>query len=340
MELMLASLDEHNLEAEQQSSTRSTHPYAGASKASAMPKASSESSSSSTTSSSPTAFPKTVDRLGIVYTPIEIVDFILNSADQVLREEFGQGLTDEGVHILEGSPAPAPSSSGSCSPDSSSHTTWPASTPANCTPTRSCCSPTTSPRSTSRPPTPRSPTATAPPPTPAATSRSPASCSPTPSSPTKTATATTSTSSGQQRTHRAAAPTLHSPSSSATRPTPSARTSANDDNQNAKYPTIDNTIRDTYALSRQRPEELPLRLIHPRHQVGVIADQVTAASSRSSPTGGSWTPTQLTGCASRSLPNSRRFTYSTSAGISARPESKPVRRGARSSVQGPGRPWP
>ncbi len=48
------------------------------------------------------AFKKTVDRLGIVYTPIEIVDFILRSADAVLRKEFGQGLTDEGVHILDG----------------------------------------------------------------------------------------------------------------------------------------------------------------------------------------------------------------------------------------------
>jgi predicted helicase len=49
-----------------------------------------------------TAFKKTVDKLGIVYTPIEIVDFILRSADDVLRAEFGQGLTDEGVHILDG----------------------------------------------------------------------------------------------------------------------------------------------------------------------------------------------------------------------------------------------
>ncbi|MHA6797534.1 DEAD/DEAH box helicase (plasmid) [Pseudonocardia bannensis] len=49
-----------------------------------------------------TAFKKTVDKLGIVYTPVEIVDFILNSADHVLRAEFGQGLTDEGVHILDG----------------------------------------------------------------------------------------------------------------------------------------------------------------------------------------------------------------------------------------------
>lgn len=49
-----------------------------------------------------TAFAKTVDKLGIVYTPVEIVDFILNSADHVLRAEFGQGLTDEGVHTLDG----------------------------------------------------------------------------------------------------------------------------------------------------------------------------------------------------------------------------------------------
>lgn len=49
-----------------------------------------------------TAFKKTVEKLGIVYTPVEIVDFILKSADDVLRSEFGQGLTDEQVHILDG----------------------------------------------------------------------------------------------------------------------------------------------------------------------------------------------------------------------------------------------
>ena len=49
-----------------------------------------------------TAFKRTVDKLGIVYTPVEIVDFILHSADEVLREHFGQGLTDEGVHVLDG----------------------------------------------------------------------------------------------------------------------------------------------------------------------------------------------------------------------------------------------
>jgi predicted helicase len=49
-----------------------------------------------------TAFKKTVDKLGIVYTPVEIVDFIIRSADWALREVFGKGLTDGGVHILDG----------------------------------------------------------------------------------------------------------------------------------------------------------------------------------------------------------------------------------------------
>ncbi len=48
-----------------------------------------------------TALKKDADRLGIVYTPVEVVDFILHSADRVLRSEFGRGLSDEGVHILD-----------------------------------------------------------------------------------------------------------------------------------------------------------------------------------------------------------------------------------------------
>ena len=48
-----------------------------------------------------TAVKKEADRLGIVYTPTEVVDFILESADRVLREEFDRGLTDEGVHVLD-----------------------------------------------------------------------------------------------------------------------------------------------------------------------------------------------------------------------------------------------
>ena len=46
-------------------------------------------------------FAKQADALGIVYTPTEIVDFILRAADQASREAFGRGLTDEGVHLLD-----------------------------------------------------------------------------------------------------------------------------------------------------------------------------------------------------------------------------------------------
>ena len=48
-----------------------------------------------------TALKKDTERLGIVYTPVEIVDFILESADHVLREEFGRRLSDEDVHVLD-----------------------------------------------------------------------------------------------------------------------------------------------------------------------------------------------------------------------------------------------
>ena len=47
------------------------------------------------------AFPKMVERLGIVYTPVEVVDFIIRSADKALQEHFGCRLRDEGVHILD-----------------------------------------------------------------------------------------------------------------------------------------------------------------------------------------------------------------------------------------------
>jgi predicted helicase len=47
------------------------------------------------------AFPRVADRLGIVFTPVPVVDYILRSADAALRLEFGKSLTDEGVSILE-----------------------------------------------------------------------------------------------------------------------------------------------------------------------------------------------------------------------------------------------
>lgn len=46
-------------------------------------------------------FTKQSEALGIVYTPTEIVDFILRAADTASRDAFGRGLSDEGVHILD-----------------------------------------------------------------------------------------------------------------------------------------------------------------------------------------------------------------------------------------------
>ena len=47
------------------------------------------------------AMPDTVVQLGIAYTPVEIVDFMLRSADAVTRSLFGKGVTDRGVHVLD-----------------------------------------------------------------------------------------------------------------------------------------------------------------------------------------------------------------------------------------------
>ncbi|WP_372407530.1 DEAD/DEAH box helicase [Streptomyces luteireticuli] len=48
-----------------------------------------------------TALPRTADALGIVYTPVEVVDFILRATDQALGKYFGASLSDDGVHIID-----------------------------------------------------------------------------------------------------------------------------------------------------------------------------------------------------------------------------------------------
>lgn len=47
------------------------------------------------------AFPKMVEQLGIVYTPVEVVDFIVRSVDDVLKQEFDRSISDENIHILD-----------------------------------------------------------------------------------------------------------------------------------------------------------------------------------------------------------------------------------------------
>lgn len=47
------------------------------------------------------AFPRMTDRLGIVYTPVEVVDFIIHSVAHILQKEFGETLGSKGVHIVD-----------------------------------------------------------------------------------------------------------------------------------------------------------------------------------------------------------------------------------------------
>ena len=45
--------------------------------------------------------PAAADRLGVVYTPNEIVDFIIRGADYLLQKHFGRSLADDNVQILD-----------------------------------------------------------------------------------------------------------------------------------------------------------------------------------------------------------------------------------------------
>ena len=45
-----------------------------------------------------TALPLTVERLEIVYTPVEVVDFILRSVDDVLQKNFEKTLSDRNIY--------------------------------------------------------------------------------------------------------------------------------------------------------------------------------------------------------------------------------------------------
>ena len=47
------------------------------------------------------AIPDVVKRLGIVYTPVPLVDFMLRSAEAVCRQHFGKSLSDPEVEILD-----------------------------------------------------------------------------------------------------------------------------------------------------------------------------------------------------------------------------------------------
>lgn len=48
-----------------------------------------------------TGFKDTTEQLGIVFTPVEVVDFIIHSVDDALKKYFGKGLANKDVHILD-----------------------------------------------------------------------------------------------------------------------------------------------------------------------------------------------------------------------------------------------
>ncbi len=47
------------------------------------------------------ALPNSAEKFGIVYTPVEVVDFIINSVVKVLQSEFGESITKPGIKILD-----------------------------------------------------------------------------------------------------------------------------------------------------------------------------------------------------------------------------------------------
>jgi predicted helicase len=46
-------------------------------------------------------FKETTERLGIVFTPVEVVDFIINSVEEVLKKHFDKSISDKGIHVLD-----------------------------------------------------------------------------------------------------------------------------------------------------------------------------------------------------------------------------------------------
>lgn len=101
MEIVLGQLHEHNLEKESDSLAKF---YASVERRAADVKTAQGRQTLITELYDKffrTAFPVLTARLGIVYTPVEVVDFIIHSVNDVLKSQFGQTLGSKGVHILD-----------------------------------------------------------------------------------------------------------------------------------------------------------------------------------------------------------------------------------------------
>lgn len=101
MEIVLGQLHEHNLEKESESLAKF---YASVERRAADVKTAHGRQSLITELYDKffrTAFPVLTQKLGIVYTPVEVVDFIIHSVNDVLKAQFGMTLGSKGVHILD-----------------------------------------------------------------------------------------------------------------------------------------------------------------------------------------------------------------------------------------------
>ena len=211
---------------------------------------------------------------------------------------------------------------------------------ASCTPTRSCCSPTTSPRSTSRPPTARS--------APALDGADPGY------EPFPGIVLTDTFQLGETGEGTGTWDVFPINNERATRqkgldirvilgnpPYSAGQESANDDNANLKYPTLDASIAATYAKRstatlKNSLYDSYIRAI--RWASDRLLGSPTEASSPSSPTAATSTPTPPTAFGSASPTSSTTSTSSTSAATSARPARSPAGKAARSSTPAAGPP--
>ena len=99
------------------------------------------------------AFPRMTERLGIVYTPVEVVDFIIKSVEDVLQHEFKSSLQDKGVHILDPFTGTGTFITRLLQSGIIPHDRLPEKYQSEIHANETSCSPTTSPLSTSNPPT-------------------------------------------------------------------------------------------------------------------------------------------------------------------------------------------
>ncbi|MBZ9954719.1 hypothetical protein [Mesorhizobium sp. BR1-1-15] len=79
---------------------------------------------------------KKADRLGVVYTPNEIVKFMIEGADWLTQKHFGNNLSTSMSRYWTPQPAPALSSANCWNIFAGSRESWRTNTRTNCTPTR------------------------------------------------------------------------------------------------------------------------------------------------------------------------------------------------------------